>query len=329
MDLIAVLTLPAVAAGHLVLQVRGLLDQHNDPPMTTSVDENYIQSVAAIEASFFVTKTFMPISVFMFMIAAWMFCIRRAIFVALIGLLCFAAEYYIVFSRFGDLGLRYDPGVLPRESPAFSRFFVPDVVNSVIAILVTILFIIGLLNTAIVLFILVLPKTLALRGRQDIERVVERVPRERMLFQAPTQVADGPRSDQLADRARQSGRSDGLHMRSITLVTMLILPSALISSILPLFWHSAVYSTVTSPTLSSWQAFLQDAARFGQGIFPRTACSIVDLDQMVAAAAGAAVLGFRVYSVVKAYFTEWNSSRTPDTEPTGVELNRVERPRVS
>ena len=137
-DLIAVLTLPAVAAGHLVSQVRGLLNQAKIV-RASSADWKYLQSISAIEAPFIVTETFMAISVILFIVAAWNICVRRAIFVALVGLLCFTVECYIHFSELMDLDLRYVPGVSDSYS-AFDRFFVADFAGLVLAILVYCLF---------------------------------------------------------------------------------------------------------------------------------------------------------------------------------------------
>lgn len=90
-DLIAVLTLPAVAAGHLVSQVRGLLNQAKIV-RASSADWKYLQSVPATEAPFIVTETFMAINVILFIVTAWKICVRRAILVALVGLVCFTVE---------------------------------------------------------------------------------------------------------------------------------------------------------------------------------------------------------------------------------------------
>ena len=251
-DLIAVLTLPAVAAGHLVSQVRGLLNQDNNAQTTSSADEKYLQSVTAIEASFNVTETFMAISVILFIVATWMLCIRRAIFVALVGLLCFTVECYIHFSKFMDLGLRYEPGVSAGNYPAFSRFFVADCAGLVIAILVT-LSVCGLISAVIAFFMLVPIRTPSSRSRPDIERVNEAAPTERILpFRFRTLAAEVTRSAETTRDPRLPGRSEGLYLRAITAVTTLFLPVAFVMSMLPLVWHITKYHTVISATTSFW-----------------------------------------------------------------------------
>lgn len=322
-DLIAVLTLPAVAAGHLVAQARKFSNQDNHAQTTSSVDWKYLQSIAAIEAPFNVTETFMAISVILFIVAAWMFCIRRAIFVALVGLLCFAVECYIHFSRFMDLGLRYEPRVSAGDYPAFSRLFVADFAGLVVAILVT-LSICGLISAAIAFSMLVPPRIPSSRSRQDIERVNEAALREGISFRFGSSAAEGTPSTQSTHGTPLAEKSEDLHLRAITMVTTLFLPLTFILSLLPSYWHSTMYYNVTSTTTSFWQTLDRYATRLGRDFFPRTACSITDLDQVVAAAAGSTVLGFNVYSVAKAYYKMWNVRRIPLSETTGIELSRVD-----
>lgn len=322
-DLIAALTLPAVAAAHLVSQVRGFMDQYENAQTTDNPDWNYPQSVAAIEAPFNVTETFMAISVILFLVAAWMFCIRRAIAVGLIGLMCFTVECYIHFSKFNRVDLRYDPSLPASNHPAFSRLFVADFASLVIAILVT-LSVCGLISMAIALFILVPPGTPSSHSQQDIERVNEAVPGLTMPPRLGTPAVEVPRNAEMIHGTQVPGRSEDLHLRAITMVTLVFLPVSFVSSLLPMFWDSTKYDTATSTTTSIWQTLDQYVTRFVRNFFPRTACSITDLDQVVAAGAGATVLGFSLYSVAKAYYEIWNVRRIQPSEPIGTELSRVE-----
>ena len=136
-DLIAVLTLPAVAAGHLISQALKLLSTHDHSLDSDSAIEQYAQSIAAIEAPFSLIETFMVISVILFLIAVWTLCFRRAIFVAVVSLLCLATECFINLSNFKHLGIRYNrSGTNDGTKLAFSRSFVADFTGLVIAILV-------------------------------------------------------------------------------------------------------------------------------------------------------------------------------------------------
>ena len=323
-DLIAVLTLPAVAAGHLISQVRGFL--HQDSIMwasTSSVDREYLQSVAAIEAPFKVTETFMAISVILFIIAAWMFCIRRAVFVGLIGLLCFTVECYIHFSKFTDLGLRYKPGVSADDYPAFSRFFVADFAGLVIAILV-ILSLCGLLSAAIAFYMLLQSKTASSVPHEDAERGTEENPSARTHLRSRAPAAEVTRAVETAHETLLRQNSEESSLRAITIVTLLFLPIAFVLSALPLTWPATNSQDPNSTTTSSPRSSLEDSAtRLARDLLPRTACSITDLDQGVATAAGATVLGFSIYSVAKAYYKIWSVRRIIPSQPTATELRRL------
>ena len=317
-DLIAVLTLPAVAAVHLITQVREFIHQDEIVRASSSVDWKYQQSVAAIEAPFNVTETFMAISVILFIAAAWAFCIRRSIFVASIGLLCFTVECYVHFSKFTALGLRYKPGVSVDNHPGFSRFFVADFAGLVIAILVT-LSLCGLISTAIAFYMLLPPRTEFSHSRNDAESSNEEAYRER--------------TSALAARSTRSARTthvDPFHQKlnTITIVMTLFAPLGGLMSGFPfafsLAWPSTNHQDSTSATTSVWQTIEASINRLVRGLFPRTACSITDLDQGVAAAAGATILGFSLYSVAKAYYTIWNRNKTTSLGSTGTELGRLE-----
>ena len=330
-DLIAVLTLPAVAAGHLVSQFRGFLHQDRttvQEPNGSSVDGKYLQSIAAIEAPFKVAETFMAISVILFIVAAWMFCIRRAISVGVIGLLCFTVECSIHFSSFTDLGLRYRPGISVDDYPAFSRFFVADFAGLVIAILV-ILSLCGVISVAIAFYMLLPSKTASSGPRQDVEGGSDAASRARTHLRSGALAIEATRNVETAQGAPLRWKSGESSLRAITMVTTLFLPLSFVASVLPLTWPSTSHQGSASATASPWQTLDDHVNRLGRNLFPRTTCSITDLDQGVAAAAGATVLGFSVYSVAKAYYKIWSIRRRTPAEPTGTELSRIANGPVS
>ena len=263
MGLIAVLTLPAVAVGHFVSQAQGFLNQDSNAQTAINTGWEYKQSVAAIEAPFNVTETFMTISVILFIVGAWMFCIRRAIFVALIGLFCFTVECYIHFSDFPNLGLRYELGPLAGNHPTFSRLFVADFVGLVIAILVT-LSICDLIGVAIAFFMLVPPRVRSSRSRPDIERVNEAAPRERIPYRFGTSAVGVTRSAEMTNETRLLERSEQHSLRVITMVTMFFLPVTFISGFFPLFWE---FYAIMTTTTSFWQRPDQYASRLVRNFF--------------------------------------------------------------
>ena len=122
-DLLTILTLPAVAAAHLVIQIQGLPLRTED--ISTYIDfytDIDIKTVAAIEAPFVVTETFMSVSVVLASIAGWMLCYRRVALVSFFGLACFTVECYINLSGVMAKGLQHKVG--------FSLYFVHSPVHS-------------------------------------------------------------------------------------------------------------------------------------------------------------------------------------------------------
>ena len=95
-DFIALLTLPATAAGHLISQTyaysgcKDLSDGMEDVGVS--------KSMAAIEAPLNITETFMAIAMILFLISVAFKCVKRALLLALIELFCFSAEGYLSIS---------------------------------------------------------------------------------------------------------------------------------------------------------------------------------------------------------------------------------------
>jgi hypothetical protein len=108
-DFIAVLTLPTVAAGHLISQIRSYPGVRSE--MMTTQDPRLQQHVAAIEASLDVTDTFMPMAVVLFLLAVGLKTrIKRAVLSGATGMFCFSAEVYMFASKVGSgKGLETSP----------------------------------------------------------------------------------------------------------------------------------------------------------------------------------------------------------------------------
>ena len=322
-DLIAVLVLPAVAAGHLFSQVRGFLSQDNIMPAGSNADWKYRQSVAAIEAPLNVTETFLPISAILLIVASLTFCFRRVIFVSSVALLCLAVEFYVHFSKFRDFGLQYKrQDVSEAMMTTFSRLFIADFASLSIAILVT-MSVSSIISTAIAVCMYSPPKTASSTSQQDIERVNDIASIERTTSSPTTSTVEVARSSEWTLGIRLPRRSKDFSIRSSAVVNVLMLPLAFILSLLPPIWHCTNSPRVATAKMPFWQTLNHNASRFARDFFPRSAYSITDLDQVVAAAAGATVLSFSVYSVAKAHYELWSGRRTPPSASTGTELSRL------
>ena len=266
-DFVAVLTFPTVAAAHLISQTYhyksngGTLNQEEDEGGAIS------KLRAAIEASLTITETSLMVCVGFFLIAVGFRCVKRAAFLAFVGLFSFSAEIYLYVDR-----------PLPRRKPAYlSRLFLIDFTNLMIAIsiLLAILFIITLsLATTFVV-------------------------RRRHRFPAGSDDPDHSRVSEV-----QSDPFLGsLYAVLMRYSTFLFLPAGLIASSVPIILSSVpiILNSVPAsrPAGIRW---IRTISRLLRDLFPRTNVSIKELDQAVAVLAGATILGFSLYGAAEAQY---------------------------
>ena len=282
-DLIAILTLPAVSAGHVLFRIQRWPLQDSDALADGNAYLRMVQTVAAVEASFNVVETSMAIIVVLFHVAMWTLCVRRAIIVALVGLLCFATECYIHLSNFKALSPRRETTDSSNRLPTFSRYFVADFAGLVIAI-AAILSGCAFMSAIIAYYMLASPKANGSHGSaleemapSNVQRIVHSTSEGHCL----------------------NGR-EGHRARSITILSILFLPAALSTCIAPTFGVSVDLLKNSSAASSRWQVIRESVTRLAREFLPRTASSILDLDQTVATIAGATVLTFEIYSVIAA-----------------------------
>ena len=308
MDLIATLILPTVAAGHVILQAHGSIRQ-----LFEAQDLRLIQAVAAIEAPFIIVETFMALSAILFLIAAWMVNIRRASLVAVTGLLCFVVECDVHFSDFASFRLQYRPESGPTDFPTFTRRFVADFNGLIVAILITLSSVV-VCSISMVGVLSIFSPGKPSASCQDSERTQQthEVPmatiphsHQNTSTQATNTQEDGfDDTPRVLPRTLQILENDSLQIReqknralaSFTAISVFFLPLPFFASMFPTAWNSA---QAFDKGTSLWRALQGFVTVFMRDFFPRSNCSILDLDQAVAAAAGATVLVFRIYSVAK------------------------------
>lgn len=313
-DLIATLTLPVVAAGHLISQARLLLYRH-----AFELYEPFF-SVAAIEAPFVIVEIFMQISVILFLIAAWRRALRRLIMTGLVGLLCFAVECYIHFSNFPRLNLQYHPKALSHI--AFHRYFVADF--AAITIAITVLLVVVSLSSTAIPVVYARYKQEQPRRSQDDNRRIDLAALQAISVTAGAYDASEPHQYNAAlaqvieterlealDIAHKS-RAIERQTRLITYMSTIFLPVSLLLSLFPtvMLSFNRTGGSIHLLTTSLRTIF-----------FPRTSSSIGDLDQAVAVAAGATILAFSLYSVIKAHYKILSAKDAPLLETAGVELH--------
>ena len=296
-DFIAVLTLPTVAAGHLIYQIISYTGDRST--ILTTQDPELLPRVAAMEASLNICETFAALALTLFAIAAFKFHIGRCITVATVGLVCFGTESALFF-------------ISPDSSVKRSNFTRPFILNEQRAMIPTFIVITAVCPAAVIVWFRVASRTrtrsrsrdTAETGNGGIRRVLQRG--RYHIDGVHHQVLDRMRlklSDQgaleLPDRMRLQMREvavarddDVRAMRSIAIVSLLFLPltscAAAVSASFPLgAWGVTPLGALHS---FAWRL------RF---FIPETSSKITELDQAVALAGGAATLGFSLLEAVK------------------------------
>jgi hypothetical protein len=266
-DFIAVLTFPAVAAGHLISQL------HEYPSdkavLLTTNDPNMLKRIAAIEAPLNITENFMTLFVLMFIVAVYFRCVKRAVCLAFVGAVSFTAESYLFFTT-------WSAGVSQQNinlSRPFLFNFAAIFFVSLVVLVILVLLVLGLL----VIFYF----------KQSFRTTLM------------TSTPDEGEALRIYRQENQDPYED-ICLRAISKLTHILLPNCLFSVAFPLIHdrlatHSASLSTFIHSS----------ASRLFRDLYPRTNVSVTDLDQAVAILAGATILGFGLYGIANAQYEKW------------------------
>ncbi|KAK2596135.1 hypothetical protein QQS21_006412 [Conoideocrella luteorostrata] len=125
-DCIAALSLPVVAASHLIFQVRQFPGDKST--ITTTSDEALLQHSASIEAALNVCETFADMTLPLFLLCAFRHHFKRAILIAAVGLVSFAGEAFLSFQSSSTVS----PG-----SSNLSRPYLMNISGVIVAITAT------------------------------------------------------------------------------------------------------------------------------------------------------------------------------------------------
>ena len=325
-DLIATLTLPSVAAGHVISQSHSTNGSIRE--LMGGQDLRSKSAIAAIEAPFIIVETFMALSVILFLIAAWMANIRRALCVAVVGLLCFVVECYIHFSHIESLRMLY---YLDFERTEF--FVVPDFVVHLIGFITGISIMLSLFVrcSAIIVgvfLIFILKKSspscwdIGITGQTEgiSTATISPGPRITSLQTVNTQEDVSNDTRRIWLRMLQGIEKDLLRthgnqkrvLTSITMISCLFLPISFFATVLPLAMNSAhvFYFCMGEPFLAALGAF---AMVYIRNFSPQSNISILDLDQAIAATTGATVLAFSIYGVTKAKYKSFGANEETES----------------
>ena len=298
-DFIALLTLATVSAGHLLSEVPKLLTRLGDDQDSIDAGLLDLQLLAAFAAPLAVIETFALLSFVLFIIAATASCNRRAIAVVFVGLMCFAVDCYLHFWKFSELDFGHENSSPKNGQHSFRRVFFAEFRISFTVAIVAIPVWCLLVTIAFALYMLL--SSLYSRTPTNCDRWIE---------EACTH--EQPRTERNA--MDDDGFRESLWLKMIYAV---IFPASFVTVLVPLqhFTRKVIVQ-------SSWETLLDDTVRKDRELFPKTNCTITDLDQAMPMAAGVAILAFNIYSAAKHRYKARRSDKTP-LAPTGNALNRL------
>ena len=307
-DLFVMLTLPVVAVGDLLWQLRHFVTVNSTfvTPALTSM---------GIEAPFIVTEASMDLSVLLFLVAAWKIKIKRAVVIGAVGLTCYGAEWYVYLSGINSRGLE----------KLFTRSFLADSATGMVVTGVTL----GICVFAAMLLTVMFyanranqtegpspssqptesgePHNLRSDGNSDDEAEAELDRRDRIRFDRFQRAGrDLARLAQLLLPAQEEAfRDHSAAIRSITFMTVIFLPLTFVTSV---FYGSAG----PGPSLPDDVTGLLE--HFIRIIFPPTQTSMDDLDQVVAALGGGTILAFNLFSATRCRYLQRREARRKQDE---------------
>ena len=326
-DLVALLILPAIAAGHSITQIRRFSDHTLDAQISRDTNGTFVQHVAALEAPLIVTNTYLSFGIILTMIAASRFHVWRGTAVTIVGNTCISIEYYIYFSGFNA---HHNPD---SQSPTFNHLFFADFPSYMFFSLGTSALWALVLAPAAAAFAMRGPyKTKIPNTRPNLQRLRDGHSEEQNRLDDATpasQIPQGPEAEPeprclqptgTLDRKDTTARKDKAKS-AISWAAMFYLPLSLVMALLP-FVHT------TSSSAMSFQQNPKDYLIHCLSQFiPQSPYSITDLDQAVSATAGASVLAFGIYSAAKTQYTTSSATRMSGTTsqliPDRTELNNL------
>ena len=287
-DLVVVLAVPGVAAGHAIYMLFFSNANHESiQHLFTSADPEVVKRAAAAEAALDVCETFSAIAVLLVFVSMFFGHLKRTLAVAAVGLLAFSTEA-VVFTQ--TRGVSVSDTNLTR--PFLFNFF--EVMVSLVV------FVAVWLTVFSVLII-----WLRLRIIEEPEEQIELESADTGLEMEVRGILRGQAMDiDLAVRwenQHQSARS--LHltdadardvdpMQALTLLSILLLPLSVFASLLSAGAPLGVFGETSFTPSPNWGA----AVLF---FVPRSTTGITELDQMVSLCVGIITLLFSLWEAFK------------------------------
>lgn len=283
-DFIGILALPSVSAGHTIYQIRCVksLTYSDIRPLAIT------QLSRAIEASLTITETFMVLSVVLFLVAFPARCYKRAVLIALTGLLCLATEY-VVYSQLTNSPIQQ----LRVIRANFTRSFVSD---SAIFTTVILILIFACIAIAFCLALYVFYNTPATDPEPNVEEAATftRTLMEIEGLHSPEAILWEIRRSQMRRiQTRGDSRADRFMFLSFW-IALTFLPSSLGASGMSFYMGEQSMRGGKPESPDMWSGMEYVAQRFLAAFFPKTAAGLGDLDQAVALGTGCVILSLSI-----------------------------------
>ena len=286
-DVFAALSLPVVAAGHLIYQI--VIYEGDRSAILTTSDPTLLPRVAAIEAPLNICETFSTLALSLFVLAEFKLHIRRCVVVGAVGLLCFFAEtaLFVICSTSSIRRSNFSRPFLVNERAAM----MPITIIAIALTLASVPVKLQNLVTAAKQTLADGATSTAGTANGDNERQLQRQ-------EGLTTSADqGPSDHGSRERTEQTQKPrkaavEVASMRAITIVSLLFLAASFVATIgFPLgAWGVTAVGAVHS---FAWRL------RF---FIPETPYTFADLDQVVPLVGGAATLLYSIYDALKSRF---------------------------
>ncbi|KAG5752159.1 hypothetical protein H9Q70_005213 [Fusarium xylarioides] len=301
-DLVVVLAVPGVAAGHAIYMLFfGSSSHESILHLFTSADSEVVRHAAAAEAALDVCETFSAIAVLLVFISMFFGHLRRTLAVVAVGLLAFSTEA-VVFTQMR--GVSVSDTNLTR--PFLFNFF--EIMVSLVVFVAVWLTVFSSLIMSLRLGIVEEPEEQIEMESADIELEIEvRAALRGQAIDIDSAVRwenqqQSARALQLTEEAR-----DKIPMRSLTLLSIFSLPILLLASLASISTPLGLFGeTSFIPSPNSGVSILF--------FIPRTTTDITELDQMVSLCIGIITLLFSLWDTFKSQKKEESRTRQKTRE---------------
>ncbi|RBQ64599.1 hypothetical protein FVER14953_08415 [Fusarium verticillioides] len=297
-DLVVVLAVPGVAAGHAIYMLFfGSSNHQSILHLFTSTDSEVVRHAAAAEAALDVCETFSAIAVLLVFVSMFFGHLKRTLAVVAVGLLAFSTEA-VVFTQMR--GVSVSDTNLTR--PFLFNFF--EVMVSLVVFVAVWLTVFSILIMWLRLGVVEEPEEQIEMESTDIELEIEvRAALRGQALDVDSAVRwENQQQSAMALQLTEEEARDGNPMRSLTLLSIFFLPFSFFATLASTSTPFGVFGrTSFTPSPNSGATVLF--------FVPRTTTDITELDQMVSLCIGIITLLFSLWDTLKSRKKEESRAR--------------------